>query len=242
MTRFEQRSQDIDQILDVIQNITDQTSLLALNASIIAAQAGAHGRGFAVVADEIKNLADGVGTSTKNIATIVKMLQQETSQVVQTIHAGAEDVQQGMERTRQARETLQKIITSAQNSSALVTTIADTLYGLMDKGRAVSESMERVNIMTKDITAATNEQEASTQQINQSITHINEMASQIQRATTEQSVGVGQVLHMMNRVTALVTQNLDSSQQITDTTQVLSSQADLLLHSVDRFTLPQASV
>jgi len=238
MTRFEQRSHDIDQILDVIQNITDQTSLLALNASIIAAQAGSHGRGFAVVADEIRELATGVGTSTKDIAAIVHALQQDTQEVVQTIRGGAEDVNQGMERTQQAREVLEKIIASAQRSSSVVTDIAGTLHGLMDAGRTVSESMERVNMMTNDITAATNEQEASTQQINQAVTHINEMASQIQRATTEQSSGVRQVLQVMDRVTQLIEQNLDSSQQITNTTRILSSQAGLLLDSVDRFTLP----
>ncbi|PIE36478.1 hypothetical protein CSA56_00265 [candidate division KSB3 bacterium] len=78
MTQFAQRSQDIGTILDVIQGITEQTSLLALNASIIAAQAGTCGRGFAVVADEMKSVADGVDSSTKDIAIIVKALHQET--------------------------------------------------------------------------------------------------------------------------------------------------------------------
>jgi methyl-accepting chemotaxis protein len=238
ITRFEQRSQDIDTILDVIREITDQTSLLALNASIIAAQAGVHGRGFAVVADEIRNLASGVSASTKDIAAIVQTLQQDTNQVVQTIHAGAEDVKQGMERTQQARETLEKIITSAQRSSAVVTEITDTLHELMSASRNVSESMERVNVMTNDITAATNEQEASTTQINQAVENINDMASQIQRATTEQLSGVHHVLDAMNRVTTLIAQNLESSQQITDTTKELSLQADSLLHSVARFKLP----
>lgn len=60
ITRFSERSQEIDTILDVIRNITEQTSLLALNASIIVAQAGNHGRGVAVVADEIRELSNGV--------------------------------------------------------------------------------------------------------------------------------------------------------------------------------------
>ena len=237
ITTFAQRSREIDTILDVIRDITEQTSLLALNASIIAAQAGVHGRGFAVVAEEIKNLASGVATSTKNIAAIVHNLQQDINRVVQPIHAGATDVKQGMERTQQAQETLQKIITSAQQSSSVVTEIASALHKLLTTSQEVSTAMARVNVMTGDITTATKEQEASTKQINQAIAHINNMASQIQQATSQQLTGVHQVLDTTNDVTTLIDQNLESSRQIAHTTEELSSQAGILVQSVDRFKL-----
>ena len=117
ITRFEQQTQDIGTILDVIDEITDQSSLLALNASIIAAQAGSHGRGFAVIADEMRNLATKVSSSTKDIAAIVKVVQEETVTVVKKIHEGTDDIAQGVRRTQQAREVLQKIFNSAQRSS-----------------------------------------------------------------------------------------------------------------------------
>ncbi len=237
ITQFAQRSRDIDTILEVIRNITEQTSLLALNASIIAAQAGAHGRGFAVVADEIKNLADGVGTSTKDIATIVHTLQQDTNRVVQTIQEGVVEVNQGMEKSQQAREVLRKIITSDERSSSVVTEVSDTVHELMTTGHGLSTAMGQVNRMTNDITAATNEQKGSTRQINQAIGHINDMSSQIRQVTTKQLDGVTRVLDITNNVTVLIEKNLESSQQIAHTTDELSSQADILRQSVDRFKL-----
>lgn len=237
ITRFAKRSEDIDTILSVIREITERTSLLALNASIIAAQAGVHGRGFAVVADEIKNLSSGVESSTKDIAQIVKTLQQDTGNVVQTIHAGADEVKQGIERTFQARETLQKILSSAERSSTLVVQIATTLHDLVATSHQVSASMEQVNTMTGEITAATNQQKSTTEQIHQAVIQINDMSSHIQRAITEQANGVRQLLRMTSDVTGFIQQNLESSRHIVDTTTDLSSQAELLLHSVDRFKL-----
>jgi methyl-accepting chemotaxis protein len=237
ITRFAQRSREIDTILAVIREITEQTSLLALNASIIAAQAGTHGRGFAVVAEEIKNLARGVTSSTKDIAAIVKSLQQETGTVVQTVHEGAEDVKQGMERTKQAQAVLNKILTSAQRSSSVVTEIADALYGLKTISHNVFSAMEQVNAMTDDITGATNQQKIGTSQINQAVLHINDMASQIQKATSDQLTGVHQVLDSANTVTELMDQNLKSSQEIARMTEELSLHATFLLQSVDQFTL-----
>ena len=236
ISTFSRRSQEIDTILDVIKEITEQTTLLALNASIIAAQAGVHGRGFAVVADEIKNLATGVADSTKDIAAIVYSLQQDIERVVQPIHAGANDVKHGMELTQQAREALQKINASAHQSSLVVAGVTAGLHEVIDSSQEVSTAMEQVNVMTAEITGATREQEASTQQINQAITQINDMSSQIQQATSGQLTGVHQVLDVTHAVIALIDQNLETSRQIALSSEELSSHTAMLLQEVSRFS------
>ncbi len=239
INRFSQRSQDIDSILEVIRNITDQTSLLALNASIIAAQAGSHGRGFAVVAEEIRSLADGVGSSTKDIAAIVHALKKDANEVTQAIYEGSAHVEQGMQHTQQAREMLEKILASAQRSSSVVTEIAETLYNLMETSHSVSSSMETVEMMTQDITRATNEQKITTEQIDQVIVYINDMAVQNHRAATEQLHGAQQVVQVMEDVMKIIMKNQESSHQITQTSEELSIQAKALLQAVERFKLAE---
>ena len=243
ITRFEQQTQDIGTILDVIDEITDQSSLLALNASIIAAQAGSHGRGFAVIADEMRNLATKVSSSTKDIAAIVKVVQEETATVVKKIHEGTEDIGQGVQRTQLAREVLQKIFNSAQRSSAVVTEISNAIQKMQQTtSQQMKSVMDRVNSMTTEITKATMEQKASTIQIDQTIEHINQMAAQTQNTTTEQLQGVRQILEVVDQVRRLSEQNLQSSEHIEKTAAELSAQARILLQSVDRFKLGTSEI
>lgn len=237
ITGFAARSQDIDTILHVIRKITDQTSLLALNASIIAAQAGTHGRAFAVVAEEIRNLAAGVGTSTKDIAAILHTLQQDTKQVAQTIHAGAADVKQGMERTQKAQKTLEKIIASARRSSKVVTEIAAALRNVMGTSHDVAAALEDVSAMTDDFTMAANEQEMSTENITIAVAKINTMASEVEHITSQQLAGVHQMRDSAANVTNLINQNWESSQRIAQAIEELASQAEMLVRAVDRFNL-----
>jgi len=238
ITHFEQQTQDIGSILDVIDEITDQSAMLALNASIIAAQAGSGGRGFAVIADEMKNLAARVNASTKNIAAIVKVVEDETKRVVKKIHASTTVIGQGVKRTQEARKGLENIFASAQRSSAVVSEIADAIQQMQQTtSQQMKNVMERVNSMTTEITNATSEQKSSTIQINQAVEHISQMAYQTQQATTEQLKGVQQILKTVEQVKALTEKNMESSEHIDLTSADLAEQAQILLQAVDRFKL-----
>ena len=105
-----QRSDQIGAIVNTIQDIADQTNLLALNAAIEAARAGEQGRGFAVVADEVRALAERTTKATKEISSMIKSIQGETQCAVGSMAEGVEEVKRGTEETGRSGEALESIL------------------------------------------------------------------------------------------------------------------------------------
>jgi methyl-accepting chemotaxis protein len=119
-------SNQIGEIVKVIEDIADQTNLLALNAAIEAARAGDKGRGFAVVADEVRKLAERTTTATQEIAARIQTIQTETKTVVQAIEAGTAQVEEGVKKTERTGQSLQEIIRTNDRVRDMINQIAAT--------------------------------------------------------------------------------------------------------------------
>jgi methyl-accepting chemotaxis protein len=183
------RTNEIGSILDVIDDVADETNLLALNAAIIAAQAGEQGKAFSVVADEIKELADRVLASTKEIGDLIRAVQQESENAVGAIAEGTRSVAQGVERSREAGEALE-VITSTSRTSG--DHIAEILRSVQEQSKAathVVEMMERVNGGVEAIHRATNEQDRANDVVSRSTVAMREVSIQLRSTTEEQSRG-----------------------------------------------------
>ena len=124
VTELGKRSEQIGEIVAVINEIAEQTNLLALNAAIEAARAGEHGRGFAVVADEVRKLADRTTEATQEIGDSIRAIQGETSDAVHRMEVGADQVNEGVDLAEKAGASLKLIVDSTGEVAGMIHAIA----------------------------------------------------------------------------------------------------------------------
>ncbi|MFA7402356.1 MAG: methyl-accepting chemotaxis protein [Pelobacteraceae bacterium] len=144
------RSEQIGNIVGTIEDIADQTNLLALNAAIEAARAGEQGRGFAVVADEVRALAERTTKATREIGEMIKAIQKETQSAVDAMEEGVQEVERGTKDASRSGQALEEIIKQVGDLTSQINQIATAAEQQTATTNEISKSMHQITGVVSD--------------------------------------------------------------------------------------------
>ena len=266
ITRLGRRSDQIGEVTHVINEIADRTHLLALNAAILAAQAGTQGRGFRIVADEIKELSERTSASTREIEEVIKAVREDVTETIERVAVGGQRADAGVDLASRAAALLAEIREKTTAASDRIRLIADSTAIQAAESHTVLEAADLVRQQARGIERATGEQALTSRHIGERALHMSELTEQVRRATREQakvsrsiaeameeltgaveqirgasdeqSAGADQVLRAVDTIKEVVSRNQTSISGINSAVDLLVREAELLNREVETFHLP----
>ncbi|MEJ2366754.1 MAG: HAMP domain-containing methyl-accepting chemotaxis protein [Acidobacteriota bacterium] len=218
MKHLGERSEEIGNVLAVIDEVMEQTHLLALNAAIIAAQAGEHGKAFAVVADEIRDLAEKTSVSTREISEIISTVQKEVQQAVTAVSSQSDVVAETVKASGETGSSFKRIRQSVEPTMQMVQEIVRATEEQSKGATAIVRSIDQVRELTHQLREATREQSSGSQEILEAVKRIRSLSEEVKRATREQSTGSNLIRQAMDQLTNAVSGVMSQTRTQTEAT------------------------
>jgi methyl-accepting chemotaxis protein len=212
MKNLGKRSEEIGNILGVIDEVMEQTHLLALNAAIIAAQAGEQGKAFSVVAGEIRSLAEKTSLSTREIASLIDSVQQEVNKAVELVTSQNTLVEETVKASEATANSFRRIQKSVYPAVMMTQEINKALQEQGKGAASVVRSVEQLRDLAHQMSRATKEQSSGSDQILAAVNKIRNLSEEVKRATKEQSVGSSLIRKAMDKLTSSVSSVLSLTQ------------------------------
>jgi methyl-accepting chemotaxis protein len=187
-------SEQIGKIVAVIDDLADQTNLLALNAAIEAARAGEQGRGFAVVADEVRKLAERTTKATQGIGAMIESIQAETRNAVQAIELGSRDVGIGVEKTSASGTALEEIIQMSEQVGDMISQIATAATEQSSATEQVNANVAQISSLTQGSSSAAEQTAKACAELSTLALDLQNLVNQFKLSGGARAVGTSKVV------------------------------------------------
>lgn len=187
MKNLDMKSSEVSKLITVIEDIAEQTNLLALNAAIEAARAGEQGKGFAVVADEVRKLSEQVSRSVGDITVIVESMQKESTEAANKLEAGYAEVAKGTDQIQKTGETFNQITSSVEQMEHTIREIVSKLAINREQTEKMQTSVEEIASVSEESAAGIEQTSASAQQSNSTMQEVSASSQELKGLAEELS-------------------------------------------------------